>query len=130
MKVSIMRASCCEITLLRMRATPRTGLRITSTTDVIPSTSAALSSWRPGVGGTMVPTVSYGGSLRNDGTGEPMEAAAWATYANGKPDDPRVIGTDAAFASGDDKGRLRSPALSIGFVSECARVWPRRSSPY
>jgi len=48
------------------------------------------------LGGTMVLTVNYGGNLKNDGPGEPMEAAAWVAYANGKPGDARALGTDSA----------------------------------
>ncbi len=45
------------------------------------------------IGGTMVLTVNYGSNLKNDGPGEPMEAAAWVAYANGQSSDTRVIGT-------------------------------------
>jgi alpha-L-arabinofuranosidase len=48
------------------------------------------------LGGTMVLAVNYGANLKNDGPGEPAEAAAWVAYANGKRDDPKVIGKDSA----------------------------------
>jgi alpha-L-arabinofuranosidase len=48
------------------------------------------------IGGTMVLSVNYGSNLKNDGPGEPAEAAAWVAYANGKPGDPKVIGADSA----------------------------------
>ena len=48
------------------------------------------------VGGTAVITVNYGSNAQGTGPGEPAEAAAWVAYANGKPDDPHVIGKDSA----------------------------------
>jgi len=47
------------------------------------------------LGGTAVITVDYGANLQGTGPGEPAEAAAWVAYANGKPDDPKVIGKDS-----------------------------------
>jgi alpha-L-arabinofuranosidase len=48
------------------------------------------------LGGTMVLAVDYGANLKNDGPGEPAEAAAWVAYANGKAGDQQVIGKDSA----------------------------------
>lgn len=40
-------------------------------------------------------TVNYGSNLVGSGGGEPAEAAAWVAYANGDPNDPKVIGRDS-----------------------------------
>ena len=40
-------------------------------------------------------TVNYGSNQSGTGPGEPNEAAAWVAYANGEPDDDRVIGLDS-----------------------------------
>jgi hypothetical protein len=47
------------------------------------------------LGGTAVITVNYGTNLAGTGPGEPLEAAAWVAYANGKPDDQRPLGKDS-----------------------------------
>jgi hypothetical protein len=47
-------------------------------------------------GGSMMITVNYGSNLQGSGPGEPKEAAAWVAYANGDPEDERVIGVDGA----------------------------------
>ncbi|MGA7832902.1 MAG: hypothetical protein WCA21_18245 [Terracidiphilus sp.] len=45
--------------------------------------------------GTAVITVNYGSNAAGTGGGEPAEAAAWVAYANGNPNDTRVIGKDS-----------------------------------
>ncbi|MGA2350897.1 MAG: hypothetical protein ABSF70_10725 [Terracidiphilus sp.] len=45
--------------------------------------------------GTAVITVNYGSNAAGTGGGEPAEAAAWVAYANGDPNDARVIGKDS-----------------------------------
>ncbi len=40
-------------------------------------------------------TVNYGSNLTGTGGGEPAEAAAWVAYANGDPNDAKVIGKDS-----------------------------------
>jgi hypothetical protein len=45
--------------------------------------------------GSALVTVNYGSNLDGSGGGEPAEAAAWVAYANGKPDNPQVIGKDS-----------------------------------
>lgn len=40
-------------------------------------------------------TVNYGSNLSGTGGGEPAEAAAWVAYANGDPNDTKVIGKDS-----------------------------------
>lgn len=47
------------------------------------------------LGGTAVITVNYGTNLQGTGPGEPLEAAAWVAYANGKSDDQRLLGKDS-----------------------------------
>jgi hypothetical protein len=47
------------------------------------------------LGGTAVITVNYGTNQQGTGGGEPIEAAAWVAYANGKPDDQRPLGKDS-----------------------------------
>jgi len=45
--------------------------------------------------GTAVITVNYGSNVAGTGGGEPAEAAAWVAYANGDPNDNKVIGKDS-----------------------------------
>ncbi|MGD0859608.1 MAG: hypothetical protein ABR912_09835 [Terracidiphilus sp.] len=45
--------------------------------------------------GTAVVTVNYGSNVAGTGGGEPAEAAAWVAYANGDPNDNKVIGKDS-----------------------------------
>jgi hypothetical protein len=45
--------------------------------------------------GTAVITVNYGSNAAGTGGGEPAEAAAWVAYANGSPEDAKVIGKDS-----------------------------------
>jgi hypothetical protein len=46
-------------------------------------------------GAQAIITVNYGSNLAGTGGGEPAEAAAWVAYANGDPNDPKVIGKDS-----------------------------------
>lgn len=46
-------------------------------------------------GSRPVITVNYGSNLSGTGGGEPAEAAAWVAYANGDPNDTKVIGKDS-----------------------------------
>jgi hypothetical protein len=45
--------------------------------------------------GTAIITVNYGSNAAGTGGGEPAEAAAWVAYANGDPNDTKVIGKDS-----------------------------------
>jgi len=45
--------------------------------------------------GTAIITVDYGSNAAGTGGGEPAEAAAWVAYANGNPNDAKVIGKDS-----------------------------------
>jgi hypothetical protein len=45
--------------------------------------------------GTAIITVNYGSNVAGTGGGEPAEAAAWVAYANGDPNDTKVIGKDS-----------------------------------
>jgi hypothetical protein len=45
--------------------------------------------------GTAIITVDYGSNAAGTGGGEPAEAAAWVAYANGDPNDAKVIGKDS-----------------------------------
>ena len=47
-----------------------------------------------GSGATGMVTVNYGNSHLGTMPGQPKEAAAWVAYANGDPNDTRVIGVD------------------------------------
>jgi len=46
-------------------------------------------------GAQAIITVNYGSNLAGTGGGEPAEAAAWVAYANGDPNDPKIIGKDS-----------------------------------
>jgi alpha-L-arabinofuranosidase len=46
-------------------------------------------------GARTIITVNYGSNLTGTGGGEPAEAAAWVAYANGDPNDTKVIGKDS-----------------------------------
>jgi alpha-L-arabinofuranosidase len=47
------------------------------------------------VGAGAMITVNYGSNPEGTGPGVPQEAAAWVAYANGTPEDTKVIGVDA-----------------------------------
>ncbi len=46
-------------------------------------------------GAQAIITVNYGSNLAGTGGGEPAEAASWVAYANGDPNDEKVIGKDS-----------------------------------